>query len=105
MVSAGFDRSEDPEAISAMQAAAAEVLPAAADAAISESWTGLRPRLQRGVPCVDRVRDWLTIATGHFRNGILLAPRTADLVADLVMGGTEVGADYRSALRYADVDA
>lgn len=102
MVTAGFDRSEDPEAIDDIIANAAALLPAVSNAPIVETWTGLRPRLARGRPCIDRVRDWLTIATGHFRNGILLAPGTADLVADLVADPHGERPAYAQALAFAE---
>jgi len=84
MVESGFDRSEDPLAIAALAAAARALIPALAEAPIAETWTGLRPRLQGALPRIRRERPGLITATGHFRNGILLAPLTAQLVADLV---------------------
>ena len=84
MVESGFDRSEDPLAIAALAAAARALIPALAKAPIAESWTGLRPRLQGGLPRIRRERPGLITATGHFRNGILLAPLTARMVGDLV---------------------
>jgi len=84
MVCAGFDRSEDAEAIDGLAIGARHLLPALADAPITETWTGLRPRLPGGLPCIDRVTERLLIATGHFRNGILLTPITAELVADRI---------------------
>lgn len=93
MTEAGFDRSEDPAEIRALAAWAAGVVPALARAAIAESWTGLRPRLAGGQPVIGRVRPGLIVATGHFRNGILLAPITGALVVSAVAGGTTMGFD------------
>lgn len=86
MVEQGFDRAGDPAAALALAAWAAEAVPALARAAIVETWTGLRPRLAGGLPAIGRVRPGLLLATGHFRNGILLAPLTAEIVRDLVAG-------------------
>lgn len=86
MVDAGFDRADDPAAIAALAAAARRLLPALATAVIAETWTGLRPRLQHGSPVIATVRPGLTIATGHYRNGILLTPVSAAAVAALVLG-------------------
>ncbi len=83
MVWDGFDRREDPAAIARLAEGARRLLPALAGQEPVETWTGLRPRLAGGLPCIDRVRPGLILATGHFRNGILLAPVTADMVADL----------------------
>ncbi len=81
----GFDKTEEAEDIALLTASARRLLPDLAHAPV-EHWTGLRPRLQRGLPLVDQVRPGLIVATGHFRNGILLTPLTADLVADLAAG-------------------
>jgi glycine oxidase len=86
MVEAGFERSEDPAAIASLAAWAVAVVPALAGATPSETWTGLRPRLSSGLPVIGRVRPGLCVATGHFRNGVLLAPLTGSLIADLVAG-------------------
>lgn len=88
MVEAGFDRSDDPAAIAGLAAWAAEVVPGLRGAAVAEAWTGLRPRLASGMPVIGRVRPGLIVATGHFRNGILLAPITGELVADAATGRT-----------------
>lgn len=87
MVSSGFDRSEDPEAIGVLADGARRLLPVLRHHRVCETWTGLRPRLQGGLPCIGRVRPGLVVATGHFRNGILLAPGTADAVAALLIDG------------------
>jgi glycine oxidase len=52
-----------------------------------EARVGLRPATRDGFPIIGRSAeiDGLYYATGHFRNGILLAPLTAKLVADLVL--------------------
>ncbi len=80
MVTSGFDRAEDPTAIELLAAGARRLVPALGKAAIVEHWTGLRPRIAAGLPVIARVRPGLIIATGHFRNGVLLAPVTAEAV-------------------------
>jgi glycine oxidase len=84
MVTQGFDRSDDPAAIDRLAHGARQLIPALADAPIIEQWTGLRPRLHHGMPVIARVRPGLIIATGHFRNGILLSPITATIVHALI---------------------
>ncbi len=92
MVWSGFDKTPDDDAIAELAAQARRLLPTLRDAPISETWTGLRPRLRTGMPVLQRVRDDLIIATGHFRNGILLTPITADAIAELA-GGKSCGVD------------
>lgn len=52
------------------------------------SWAGLRPATQDGYPLIGRLRHYpnIIVASGHYRNGILLSPRNAQLVADIVQG-------------------
>lgn len=81
----GFDKSVNPAVIGQLVSAAAKYLPALASAPIIQSWAGLRPGTPDGLPIIgptDTTRVFA--ATGHFRNGILLAPITAQIMADLV---------------------
>ncbi len=83
----GFDKSVDPSAISQLLNAAAKYLPALASAPVTQRWAGLRPGTPDNLPIIgptDKPRVFA--ATGHFRNGILLAPVTAQIVADLLYG-------------------
>lgn len=82
----GFDRTDNPESILRLTEGARKVFPCLEEVNVSETWTGLRPKLRGGKPFISRVSDHLTIATGHFRNGILLTPITAKLVEKLVLG-------------------
>lgn len=86
MAETGFDRSQDDDAIGRLAAGARRLLPDLAHAPVLEAWTGLRPRLRSGLPCIGWLRPGLLVATGHFRNGILLAPATAELVVQLLLG-------------------
>jgi glycine oxidase len=86
MVDSGFDRAGDPTAALQLAAWAGSAIPALARCAVTETWTGLRPRLAGGLPAIGRVRPGLLLATGHFRNGVLLAPLTGEIIADLVAG-------------------
>jgi glycine oxidase len=84
----GFDRRVDPSVIDRLLAQAAELWPPAREARIVESWTGLRPGTADGLPLIGPDpscrHGW--VASGHFRNGILLAPGTAVLVRELLQG-------------------
>jgi glycine oxidase len=85
---AGFDRSLDEGTLAGIQAAVARLVPAVASAPRTEAWAGFRPRLADGLPAIGPVpsRPGLFVATGHYRNGILLAEVTGRLVADAVLG-------------------
>jgi len=52
------------------------------------TWAGLRPATQDGFPLLGALEDspHIIFATGHYRNGILLSPRTGEAVADLISG-------------------
>jgi glycine oxidase len=64
------------------------LIPGLADAPITGTWCGFRPATTEDRPMIGRVSGNLFVATGHHRNGVLLAPETARLVADLVATGT-----------------
>jgi glycine oxidase len=83
MVQTGFDKTQDPSAVAELAQRARELMPMLDHSEITETWTGLRPRLHGGLPLIDRVDERLIIATGHFRNGILLTPVTAVAIAAL----------------------
>lgn len=69
-------------------AAATEMAPALADAPILESWAGLRPDCPDHLPILGATDiEGLFIATGHYRNGMLLAPVTAKYLAEWIVNG------------------
>ncbi|HEU5084951.1 MAG TPA: glycine oxidase ThiO [Acidimicrobiales bacterium] len=63
------------------------LVPGIEDAPLLETAAGLRPASPDGLPLVGTVADGLHVATGHGRNGVLLAPLTADAVAERVVHG------------------
>lgn len=83
----GFDKTVEPETISGMHQAAARWVPELLSAEVIASWAGLRPGTPDNLPLLGPTDSpGVFIATGHFRNGILLAPITARIIADLVTG-------------------
>lgn len=77
----GFNRVPDPAAAADLHRRAATLLPALAGVSPSDCWVGFRPALEGG-PVIGRVGDTnVWTAYGHFRNGILLAPDTAETIA------------------------
>jgi len=83
----GFDKDVQPEIIQELHSVAARYLPELARADVTESWAGLRPGSPDDLPLIGPTEvPGIFVASGHFRNGILLAPITAQIVADLVTG-------------------
>jgi glycine oxidase len=82
---AGFDESPSDAATEELLAGAARALPAIADLELVEVSVGLRPGTPDDGPLIG---EWegLVVAGGHYRNGVLLAPVTADAVAALLSG-------------------
>ncbi|WP_035352207.1 NAD(P)/FAD-dependent oxidoreductase [Edaphobacter aggregans] len=86
--SAGFDKTIYPADIARLRALASQLLPPIADAPELETWAGLRPSTLDNLPLLGPVPGSTNhyVATGHFRNGILLAPATARVMAQLIAG-------------------
>jgi glycine oxidase len=84
---AGFDLSVHPRDILDLNARAVALLPALANAEFLDSWAGLRPSTVDGLPILGATarQPRYVLATGHFRNGILLAPATAHVIAQVLL--------------------
>jgi len=82
----GFDASPTAAGVRDLLSGAVALAPALEQAKLSHVAAGLRPATPDGMPVIGRMPGWsgITIATGHFRDGVLLAPITAELVGDLV---------------------
>lgn len=87
MEDAGFDEGTTVAGVRDLLEAACEIIPGAWRAAFLDARAGLRPATTDLLPIIgaSRVIPNLIYATGHYRNGILLAPLTATLVADAVL--------------------
>ena len=88
---AGFDERPTVSGVRSLLNAATSWFPALENAVFAGARVGLRPGTDDEIPIVGRSATMPAVfyATGHFRNGVLLAPLTASLVADLVMDGHE----------------
>ena len=100
----GFSRGTDPAARSALRRAAEAAVPALGRAAETEAWDGFRPGTPDGLPVIgaDPEIAGLVYATGHYRNGILLTPITAELVVACVDGPASSRLHPYRADRFAD---
>ena len=76
-----------PQGIQSLLNKTIELYPAAAEWQIEELWWGFRPGTPDQLPILGRsvACENLFLATGHYRNGVLLAPITASLIADLIL--------------------
>lgn len=85
---AGFDVATAPEVIEGLHRAAAGVCPELGEAGVAHAWAGVRPATPDMLPILgpDPDHPELLYATGHSRNGILLAPATAKAVAAATVG-------------------
>jgi len=86
---AGFAKQVTAGGISSILQNALEISPSVAALPITDTWAGLRPRAPDSLPvlgpCVEI--GGLFYATGHYRNGILLAPVTGELITEAVVAG------------------
>lgn len=84
----GFDKTPTSQALQSLKASAVELIPALADAEVVAHWAGLRPGSPEGIPYIGRVAgfDGLWLNCGHYRNGLVLAPASCQLFADLLLG-------------------
>ena len=84
----GFDKRVTEAGIDAIRSMAIEIAPALQNISIIDSWAGFRPRAKDDLPVLGPVEDvpGLFYATGHYRNGILLAPITGEIIASAIVG-------------------
>ncbi len=90
---AGFDSRNTLGGLTFLANGGQRIAPALADATFIRAWSGLRPGSADGLPLLGPLpgRPEVLLATGHFRNGILLSGITGRLIADLICrGATEL---------------
>lgn len=84
----GYDATTTEGARAGLHRSALALIPALEPFPVEAHWAGLRPSSPGGVPFIGRhpAADNLYVCTGHYRNGIVLAPASVRLLADLVLG-------------------
>jgi glycine oxidase len=84
---AGYNKQTEVNTIQRLLHGARELVPALANARVHEDWAGLRPGTPDNLPILGETstRGYF-IASGHYRDGILLAPITAQVMANLIVG-------------------
>jgi glycine oxidase len=87
----GFDEGTTVLGVNALTSAVTELLPHASGARLEAIRVGLRPSLPDGLPAVGPFSraPRVVAATGHYRNGVLLAPLTADVVTRYLLDGND----------------
>ncbi len=85
---ADFDKATTEQALQSLRSSAIAMLPALAELPVKQHWAGLRPGAPQGIPRIGALPQWsnLHINAGHFRNGLVLAPASARLLADSLLG-------------------
>lgn len=84
----GFDTTVRAGGVYELLRDARAILPGITELEFVETGAGLRPGSPDNAPIIGRIPDGPIVATGHYRNGILLTPVTADAVVDLLAGGS-----------------
>ncbi len=84
---AGFEKENTASGISFLREIALEIAPTLVNLEIAEKWSGLRPASTDGLPVLGNFPEAenLFIAAAHYRNGILLAPATAQILAKKIV--------------------
>lgn len=87
MEEVGFDKTVTDEARNDLAAVACQLVPALTDVPVERHWAGLRPGSPTGVPFISAHPkvEGLYINAGHFRNGVVMGPASAELLTDLVL--------------------
>ncbi len=84
----GFDKTATTHAKQRLHSFATELMPTLARYPLIAHWAGLRPGTAQGIPYIGKhpTIDNLSINAGHFRNGLVMAPASAQMLADILLG-------------------
>jgi glycine oxidase len=85
----GFNNGVTTEGVDSITSMGSQIAPVLSELPVIDSWSGFRPRAMDDLPVLGPSEeiDGLFYATGHYRNGILLAPVTATVIADAISAG------------------
>lgn len=85
----GFEPGTDPQDLATIHREMAILYPRLREEPTVCAWSGFRPYCEDGKPVIGRVpgQDRIYVAAGHFRKGVMLAPVTGKIVADLLLKG------------------
>lgn len=94
MERAGFEKRLTAGGLLQVLATATSLLPSLAQAPVTSTWAGLRPATPDGLPLLGRSSTGVWIASGHFRNGVLLAAVSAERIAAALVDGVAIDARF-----------
>lgn len=85
----GFRKSNTKDGLAHLRSSSGRLVPSLRGLKGTRSWAGLRPGSPDGLPIMGKLpgRNNVFVATGHFRNGILLAPATGQAMCELILKG------------------
>lgn len=85
---AGYDKTATDAAAGSLRRSAEAMLPALANTPVKQQWAGLRPGAPDGIPYIGYLPglDNVAVNAGHYRNGLVLAPASAELLVSLMTG-------------------
>jgi glycine oxidase len=84
---AGYDKRVEPDVVRRLRQGAVELVPALGEGKLHQAWAGLRPGTADGLPILGETSTGgYFVASGHYRDGILLAPVTAKVMAQVICG-------------------
>lgn len=86
----GFKRLPDRTAFDDLYAHALRLVPRLAEVPLEAQWAGFRPGSPDGMPWIGALSSRLWVNAGHFRNGVVLAPASARLMADMMLARTPI---------------
>lgn len=87
---AGYNKEPTQEVLESLQASAINMLPELAKAEVIQHWTGISPAAPEDIPYIGEVPGYqgLWLNCGHFRNGVVSAPASCQLLVDLMLQRT-----------------
>jgi len=94
----GFTRGNTVRVVHQLLEAVMRITPGIADLEIEQQWMGFRPGSPDGMPFIGSVehKPGLWVATGHYRNGVALAPVTAEIITRQILGEAPLAIDIES---------
>lgn len=83
----GFKKVTTEESAKSLYSTALEIIPSLVDYKVEHHWSGLRPGSPNGIPYIGQVKEFdnLYLNAGHYRNGLVLAPASSRLLADILL--------------------
>ena len=84
----GYDKTTTHEARDSLLNAAYRIAPSLKDYPVEKHWAGLRPSSPESIPYIGRLEGFkgISVCAGHFRNGVVTAPRSADILVNQLLG-------------------